>query len=171
MDVCFVFRHFHYSQVKLDTTAVKKEVELLKRFCNEGENRVLKSVRYTSGLNYLHISLVFAGKAVAISTNAGYSKYKKGCVLPPQKTWKSLYLSDSSLPSHQSVHVYCSIAVYLSCPSKIFNGMCTSSGKSRMCPLFQVELTPSVKILSQPALKYDIVTMWLCFSVADLYCK
>uniref|UniRef100_UPI0037E7FF26 outer dynein arm-docking complex subunit 2 n=1 Tax=Semicossyphus pulcher TaxID=241346 RepID=UPI0037E7FF26 len=35
-------------QVSLDPTAVKNEVELLRRFCNEGEKRVLKSVRYTS---------------------------------------------------------------------------------------------------------------------------
>ncbi|XP_034718241.1 armadillo repeat-containing protein 4 isoform X2 [Etheostoma cragini] len=35
-------------QVSLDPTAVKNEVELLKKFCSEGEKRVLKLVRYTS---------------------------------------------------------------------------------------------------------------------------
>ncbi|XP_041817870.1 outer dynein arm-docking complex subunit 2 [Chelmon rostratus] len=35
-------------QVKLNPVTVKNEVELLKQFCSEGENRVLKSVRYTS---------------------------------------------------------------------------------------------------------------------------
>uniref|UniRef100_A0A3B4WF26 Outer dynein arm docking complex subunit 2 n=1 Tax=Seriola lalandi dorsalis TaxID=1841481 RepID=A0A3B4WF26_SERLL len=35
-------------QVRLDPTAVKNDMELLKRFCSEGEKRVLKSVRYTS---------------------------------------------------------------------------------------------------------------------------
>ncbi|XP_044031908.1 outer dynein arm-docking complex subunit 2 isoform X2 [Siniperca chuatsi] len=39
-------------QVRLDHTAVKNEVELLKRFCSEGENRVLKSVRYTSDYEF-----------------------------------------------------------------------------------------------------------------------
>ncbi|TNN72433.1 Armadillo repeat-containing protein 4 [Liparis tanakae] len=44
-------------QVGLDPAVVRNEVELLKRLCSEGEKRVLKSVRYTSGLNYLHISV------------------------------------------------------------------------------------------------------------------
>ncbi|XP_060920838.1 outer dynein arm-docking complex subunit 2 [Labrus mixtus] len=35
-------------QVSLDPTAVKNEVELLRRFCSEREKRALKSVRYTS---------------------------------------------------------------------------------------------------------------------------
>nr|XP_046227453.1 outer dynein arm-docking complex subunit 2 [Scatophagus argus]XP_046227454.1 outer dynein arm-docking complex subunit 2 [Scatophagus argus] len=35
-------------QVRLDATAVRKEVELLKRCCGKGEESVLKSVRYTS---------------------------------------------------------------------------------------------------------------------------
>ncbi|CAK6952038.1 outer dynein arm-docking complex subunit 2 [Scomber scombrus] len=39
-------------QVGLDPTAVKNEVELLKRFCSEGEKRVLKSVRYTSDYEF-----------------------------------------------------------------------------------------------------------------------
>ncbi|KAM7390786.1 hypothetical protein PAMA_008804 [Pampus argenteus] len=36
----------------LDTTTVKNEVELLKRLCSEGEQRVLKSVRYTSDYEF-----------------------------------------------------------------------------------------------------------------------
>ncbi|XP_031176133.1 armadillo repeat-containing protein 4 isoform X1 [Sander lucioperca] len=39
-------------QVSLDPTAVKNEVELLKKFCSEGEKRVLKLVRYTSDYIY-----------------------------------------------------------------------------------------------------------------------
>ncbi|XP_045918658.1 outer dynein arm-docking complex subunit 2 isoform X2 [Micropterus dolomieu] len=39
-------------QVSLDCTAVTNEVELLKRFCSEGEKRVLKSVRYTSDYEF-----------------------------------------------------------------------------------------------------------------------
>ncbi|XP_067434300.1 outer dynein arm-docking complex subunit 2 [Thunnus thynnus] len=39
-------------QAGLDPTAVKNEVELLKRFCSEGEKRVLKSVRYTSDYEF-----------------------------------------------------------------------------------------------------------------------
>ncbi|KAG7216688.1 hypothetical protein INR49_021057 [Caranx melampygus] len=39
-------------QVRLDPTAVKNDMELLKRFCSEGENRVLKSVRYTSDYEF-----------------------------------------------------------------------------------------------------------------------
>ncbi|KAM6971372.1 outer dynein arm-docking complex subunit 2 isoform 1-T2 [Tautogolabrus adspersus] len=35
-------------QVSLDPTAVKNEVDLLRRFCSEREKRVLKSVQYTS---------------------------------------------------------------------------------------------------------------------------
>ncbi|KAJ3611498.1 hypothetical protein NHX12_021513 [Muraenolepis orangiensis] len=38
-------------EVGLSPSAVKNEVELLKGFCSEGNKRVLKSVRYTSGLN------------------------------------------------------------------------------------------------------------------------
>lgn len=37
--------------------AVKNEVELLKKLCSEGEQRFLKSIQYTSGLNYRYISL------------------------------------------------------------------------------------------------------------------
>ncbi|XP_071341790.1 outer dynein arm-docking complex subunit 2 [Trachinotus anak] len=39
-------------QVRLDPTAVKNDMELLKRFCSEGEKRVLKSVRYTSDYEF-----------------------------------------------------------------------------------------------------------------------
>ncbi|XP_074549652.1 outer dynein arm-docking complex subunit 2 [Halichoeres trimaculatus] len=39
-------------QVSLDPTAVKNEVELLRRLCTEGEKRVLKSVRYTSDYEF-----------------------------------------------------------------------------------------------------------------------
>ncbi|XP_070784506.1 outer dynein arm-docking complex subunit 2 isoform X2 [Enoplosus armatus] len=39
-------------QVGPDRTTVKNEVELLKRFCSEGEKRVLKSVRYTSDYEF-----------------------------------------------------------------------------------------------------------------------
>uniref|UniRef100_A0A3Q3MEL8 Outer dynein arm docking complex subunit 2 n=1 Tax=Mastacembelus armatus TaxID=205130 RepID=A0A3Q3MEL8_9TELE len=39
-------------QVRLDPTAVKNEVELLKRFCSEGEKRLLKVVRYTSDYEF-----------------------------------------------------------------------------------------------------------------------
>ncbi|XP_035510826.1 armadillo repeat-containing protein 4 isoform X2 [Morone saxatilis] len=39
-------------RVRLDPTAVKTEVELLKRFCSEGEKRLLKSVRYTSDYEF-----------------------------------------------------------------------------------------------------------------------
>lgn len=38
---------------RLDPAAVRAEVELLQRLCDEGERRALKSVRHTSGLNYL----------------------------------------------------------------------------------------------------------------------
>uniref|UniRef100_A0A668AJZ4 Outer dynein arm docking complex subunit 2 n=1 Tax=Myripristis murdjan TaxID=586833 RepID=A0A668AJZ4_9TELE len=48
----FVFRHFHYREVRLSPAAVKNEVELLKHFCSEGEKRVLKSVRYTSDYEF-----------------------------------------------------------------------------------------------------------------------
>uniref|UniRef100_A0A8C4GEJ2 Outer dynein arm docking complex subunit 2 n=1 Tax=Dicentrarchus labrax TaxID=13489 RepID=A0A8C4GEJ2_DICLA len=37
---------------ELDPTAVKTEVELLKRFCSEGEKRLLKLVRYTSDYEF-----------------------------------------------------------------------------------------------------------------------
>lgn len=50
--VCF---SFNFRRVKLDPTALKKEVELLKHCSTEG---LLKSLRYTSGKNYLHISLL-----------------------------------------------------------------------------------------------------------------
>ncbi|XP_041825017.1 outer dynein arm-docking complex subunit 2 isoform X2 [Melanotaenia boesemani] len=39
-------------KVRLDATAVKNEVELLKQFCKEGEKRVLKSLRYTSDFEF-----------------------------------------------------------------------------------------------------------------------
>ncbi|XP_028289055.1 armadillo repeat-containing protein 4 [Parambassis ranga] len=39
-------------RVTLDPTAVKSEVELLKRLCSEGEKRVLKSLRYTSDFEF-----------------------------------------------------------------------------------------------------------------------
>ncbi|XP_047206435.1 outer dynein arm-docking complex subunit 2-like isoform X1 [Girardinichthys multiradiatus] len=39
-------------QVKLDPTVVKKEVELLKQSCTEGEKRLLKSLRYTSDYEF-----------------------------------------------------------------------------------------------------------------------
>ncbi|XP_029385311.1 armadillo repeat-containing protein 4 isoform X2 [Echeneis naucrates] len=39
-------------QVRLDPTTVKNDIELLKRFCSEGEKRVLKSVRYTSDYEF-----------------------------------------------------------------------------------------------------------------------
>ncbi|CAG5895551.1 unnamed protein product [Menidia menidia] len=39
-------------QVILDATAVKNEVGLLKQFCCEGENRMLKSLRYTSDFEF-----------------------------------------------------------------------------------------------------------------------
>uniref|UniRef100_A0A8C4DC69 Outer dynein arm docking complex subunit 2 n=1 Tax=Dicentrarchus labrax TaxID=13489 RepID=A0A8C4DC69_DICLA len=39
-------------RVRLDPTAVKTEVELLKRFCSEGEKRLLKLVRYTSDYEF-----------------------------------------------------------------------------------------------------------------------
>ena len=52
------FYIFSYRRVRLDPTAVKNEVELLKRLCaGKGEERALKSVRYTAGLNYLHMTL------------------------------------------------------------------------------------------------------------------
>uniref|UniRef100_A0A8C4DBN2 Outer dynein arm docking complex subunit 2 n=1 Tax=Dicentrarchus labrax TaxID=13489 RepID=A0A8C4DBN2_DICLA len=38
--------------IRLDPTAVKTEVELLKRFCSEGEKRLLKLVRYTSDYEF-----------------------------------------------------------------------------------------------------------------------
>uniref|UniRef100_A0A7N6BMD8 Armadillo repeat containing 4 n=1 Tax=Anabas testudineus TaxID=64144 RepID=A0A7N6BMD8_ANATE len=41
-------------QVRLDPTAVKTEVELLKQFCSKGENRLLKSVQYTSDYEFLN---------------------------------------------------------------------------------------------------------------------
>uniref|UniRef100_A0A8D0DA70 Outer dynein arm docking complex subunit 2 n=1 Tax=Sander lucioperca TaxID=283035 RepID=A0A8D0DA70_SANLU len=44
--------NLHPKQVSLDPTAVKNEVELLKKFCSEGEKRVLKLVRYTSDYIY-----------------------------------------------------------------------------------------------------------------------
>lgn len=94
---CFVFLHFHYRQVRLDPTAVKNDMELLKRFCSEGEKRVLKSVRYTSGLNYLHISLGCKELLLTLMQCTGKQREeKKACVLLQQKTWKSLYLSVSS---------------------------------------------------------------------------
>uniref|UniRef100_A0A671YMZ7 Outer dynein arm docking complex subunit 2 n=1 Tax=Sparus aurata TaxID=8175 RepID=A0A671YMZ7_SPAAU len=37
---------------ELDPTAAKNEVELLRRFCSEGETRALKSVRYTSDYEF-----------------------------------------------------------------------------------------------------------------------
>uniref|UniRef100_A0A665UXR5 Armadillo repeat containing 4 n=1 Tax=Echeneis naucrates TaxID=173247 RepID=A0A665UXR5_ECHNA len=37
---------------ELDPTTVKNDIELLKRFCSEGEKRVLKSVRYTSDYEF-----------------------------------------------------------------------------------------------------------------------
>uniref|UniRef100_A0A3B4WEY1 Outer dynein arm docking complex subunit 2 n=1 Tax=Seriola lalandi dorsalis TaxID=1841481 RepID=A0A3B4WEY1_SERLL len=40
------------SEWVLDPTAVKNDMELLKRFCSEGEKRVLKSVRYTSDYEF-----------------------------------------------------------------------------------------------------------------------
>uniref|UniRef100_A0A7N8XJX0 Outer dynein arm docking complex subunit 2 n=1 Tax=Mastacembelus armatus TaxID=205130 RepID=A0A7N8XJX0_9TELE len=40
------------SEWVLDPTAVKNEVELLKRFCSEGEKRLLKVVRYTSDYEF-----------------------------------------------------------------------------------------------------------------------
>uniref|UniRef100_A0AAQ4P5H1 Outer dynein arm docking complex subunit 2 n=1 Tax=Gasterosteus aculeatus aculeatus TaxID=481459 RepID=A0AAQ4P5H1_GASAC len=45
---CFVFLHLLPRRVGLDPDAVRNEVEMLKRYCSEGEKRVLKSVRYTS---------------------------------------------------------------------------------------------------------------------------
>ncbi len=39
---------------RLSPAAVNTEVDLLKTFCGTGENRVLKSVSYTSGLHYPH---------------------------------------------------------------------------------------------------------------------
>ncbi|XP_071753052.1 outer dynein arm-docking complex subunit 2 isoform X1 [Centroberyx gerrardi] len=39
-------------EVRLNPAVVKTEVELLKRFCSEGEKRVLKSVRYTSDYEF-----------------------------------------------------------------------------------------------------------------------
>ncbi|XP_039983105.1 outer dynein arm-docking complex subunit 2 [Xiphias gladius] len=39
-------------RVRLDPTAVKNDMEFLKRFCSEGENRALKSVRYTSDYEF-----------------------------------------------------------------------------------------------------------------------
>lgn len=89
---------FLYREVRLSPVAVKNDVELLKCFCSKGEKRVLKSVQYTSGLNYLHISLGLK-KAITISGNAGYSKNIKYLCSAP-KTWKSLYMSDFSLLRH-----------------------------------------------------------------------
>ncbi|KAM4718263.1 LOW QUALITY PROTEIN: outer dynein arm-docking complex subunit 2-like [Anableps anableps] len=39
-------------EMKLDLTAVKKEVELLKQFCTEGEKKLLKSLKYTSDFEF-----------------------------------------------------------------------------------------------------------------------
>uniref|UniRef100_A0A3Q3VZX0 Uncharacterized protein n=1 Tax=Mola mola TaxID=94237 RepID=A0A3Q3VZX0_MOLML len=47
------FYIFSYRRVGLDPTAVKNEVELLKRLCaGEGEERALKSVRYTADYEF-----------------------------------------------------------------------------------------------------------------------
>uniref|UniRef100_A0A665UWR7 Armadillo repeat containing 4 n=1 Tax=Echeneis naucrates TaxID=173247 RepID=A0A665UWR7_ECHNA len=43
---------FNHPFVRLDPTTVKNDIELLKRFCSEGEKRVLKSVRYTSDYEF-----------------------------------------------------------------------------------------------------------------------
>ena len=51
--------------------AVKKDVELLKRFCSGGKKRVLKSVQYTSGLSYLHILLSVARKRLLLGLMLG----------------------------------------------------------------------------------------------------
>lgn len=51
-------------------------MELLKRFCGEGEGRALKSVRYTSGLNYLPRFKWVARKASVISSSVVQSKMK-----------------------------------------------------------------------------------------------
>lgn len=54
----WMFLFFYFSQIGLNPTAVKEEVELLKQWCTDGETEILKSLRYTSGVNYLHISLM-----------------------------------------------------------------------------------------------------------------
>lgn len=53
---------------RVDPAAVRAEVELLQRLCHEGETRALKSVRYTSGLNYLPRSTGRQGKHLRLAT-------------------------------------------------------------------------------------------------------
>lgn len=65
---CLVILHVCCRQVRLNPTAVNNEVEMLKQFCGEGEERLLKSVRYTSGLNYIYLHTLFGGNTLCLFT-------------------------------------------------------------------------------------------------------
>lgn len=136
LNIYFVlfFLHFHYRQVRLDPTAVKNDMELLKRFCTEGEKRVLKSVRYTSGSNYLHISLGCKELLLTLMQCTGKQREKKKLVFCCNKRHESHYICQFPVIS---LHVfYCLITMYLSCLSKAASSMCTSGEECSLCPLF-----------------------------------
>lgn len=59
MNYCFVFHNIHKRQVRLNPKAVKNEVEILQVFCGGGDKGLLKSLRYTSGLNQFHVLLEY----------------------------------------------------------------------------------------------------------------
>lgn len=128
------FLHPHHRKVTLDPAPVTHEVQLLQRLCSTGIKRPLKSLRYTSGLNHLLISLGLRGKQLLLTLMLDIPKYKKKSVFGRhQKAWKSLYLSDSSSKSR---FVFCFIVENSSCLNKAFSSVRAPGASISICLLF-----------------------------------